>query len=241
MKTLLSSSIVFFLLIGCNAFAQTPNKITTDAGTFMEVLTRNESYIPNSWRSSIAITTLFASNNSFNGNMFDIEVIGSEDIIIQSFDVNLSGTTDMFVFYKEGTYVGSETTAGAWTLAGTQFNVIGQGQDNPTPLSIGGINLEAGKVYGFYVTTAATGYNHPTISLHYTDGANTYFDANLKIIAGVALGGDALFQDVFSPRTWNGTIYYDFLAPAVPLSNWALYLGIFLMVMFTAIRFRKMV
>ncbi len=29
--------------------------------------------------------------------------------------------------------------------------------------------------------------------------------------------------------------------PSVPLSNWALYLGIFLMVMFTAIRFRKMV
>ncbi|MBE0640177.1 MAG: hypothetical protein IH598_16810 [Bacteroidales bacterium] len=30
-------------------------------------------------------------------------------------------------------------------------------------------------------------------------------------------------------------------SPSVPLSNWALYLGIFLMVMFTAIRFRKMV
>ncbi|MBE0649501.1 MAG: hypothetical protein IH595_01550 [Bacteroidales bacterium] len=29
--------------------------------------------------------------------------------------------------------------------------------------------------------------------------------------------------------------------PSVPLSNWALYLGIFLMVMFTAIRFRKMI
>ncbi len=29
--------------------------------------------------------------------------------------------------------------------------------------------------------------------------------------------------------------------PSIPLSNWALYLGIFLMVMFTAIRFRRMV
>ncbi|MBE0640176.1 MAG: hypothetical protein IH598_16805 [Bacteroidales bacterium] len=33
----------------------------------------------------------------------------------------------------------------------------------------------------------------------------------------------------------------DSIPPSVPLTNWALYLGIFLMVMFTAIRFRKMV
>ena len=46
----------------------------------------------------------------------------------------------------------------------------------------------------------------------YTNGANVYANTDLQITTGASTGFFA--GGVNSPRTWNGTIYYD--AAAVP-------------------------
>ena len=102
-------------------------------------------------------------------------------------------------FYTPNHLLQLETTPGDWTLAGTSTNVVGNGLDVPTPLPIGNILLQAGNTYGFYITTAATGYGHPTnlsITPNYTNGANQYVDANITLTAGIGLGGDNLFEDL---------------------------------------------
>ena len=53
---------------------------------------------------------------------------------------------------------------------------------------------------GFYVTDTSGS------AMRYTNGANTYTNAELKLTLGV--GKTYPFGTTFSPRTWNGTIHY---------------------------------
>ncbi|WP_035758348.1 HYR domain-containing protein, partial [Hugenholtzia roseola] len=153
-----------------------------------------------------SLSSIFLGGNGQNGNMFDITT-SSSPIEINSFSQRFdnSGTTTMLVYYKVGTYVGSETNAAAWTLLGTATVTspsIGAVVDVP----IGGLQIPAGSVYGIYITTNGT---NPIVS--YTNGANTYSDANLTITTGV--GKSYPFGSTFSPRTWNGTINYSVAVP----------------------------
>ena len=162
------------------------------------------------------ITTTFASNNSFTGNMFDVTTSGNA-LIITGFDVNLGsvGTpTPISVYYRSGTYVGNETSPAGWILAGT-VNVISQGTDNMTFVDTADFGIAGSSVTGLYVTVN-TNVNAPPY-MRYTNGSNTYSNADLTINTGVGLGGLFGSLGVFNPRTWNGTIHYD-LAPtnAVP-------------------------
>ena len=94
-----------------------------------------------------SITTLFASNNLAAGNMFNVTVLASVDIRIDSFDINLHEAAEaslVSAYYRPGGYEGYESDANAWTFAGSA-DVISQGQDNPTPLPVGNIRLTAGK------------------------------------------------------------------------------------------------
>ncbi|MGB7340368.1 MAG: hypothetical protein WBC91_15835, partial [Phototrophicaceae bacterium] len=94
--------------------------------------------------------------------------------------------------YKTGSYVGSETTAGNWTLLGSTTTAAG----SPVPVPIGGLSIPAGQTYGIYLFFSA----------NYTNGANTYSNADLSISTGVGLCN--LFSGINNPRTWNGTVYY---------------------------------
>ena len=151
------------------------------------------------------VTTTFADNNGQGGNMFDVTA-GSGTIFITGFDLHIraTGSREVAVYYKPGTYAGSEQTPGDWNLLGAQF-VNAQGMDNPTFMDltpIGGLTIPAGQTYGLYVTVTDT-----NIQLNYTNGANTYSNGNLTITTGT--GNTYPFGNVFFPRTWNGTIYYD--------------------------------
>ncbi|NVO03908.1 MAG: proprotein convertase P-domain-containing protein, partial [Bacteroidetes bacterium] len=144
------------------------------------------------------ISTTFAAGNSQNGNMFDITAIN--DITIDSFGVSLTGVNaNMLVYYKLGSYVGSETTAANWTLLGTD-TVVNTGI--PTTINCGSLSLLGGQTYALYITTDAVGS-----SLNYTNGVNTFSDANLSLTLGI--GKSYPFGTTYSPRTWNGNIYYS--------------------------------
>ena len=150
-----------------------------------------------------SLTTLFAGGNSQNGNMFDIQA--TKGITITSFDIHLSTSypsTPMEVYYKVGTSVGFQTNPGAWTLLGSAV-VTSLGNNVPTPLPIGGLNLIAGQRYGLYITSTMPIGNGV---LRYTNGITDYSNSDLTIFHG--FGKVYPFGSTFSPRIWNGTIYY---------------------------------
>ncbi|NNK54186.1 MAG: HYR domain-containing protein, partial [Flavobacteriaceae bacterium] len=156
--------------------------------------------------SPFSLTTSFADNNGSAGNMFDVMPLN--DIIVNSFDVNNSsgGTVDYEIYYKTGSYIGSETNAGDWMLVGSALGVPGNGSGNATPLDLTmGLNLAAGTMHSFYVADIGPG-THNYIN-GATEGALWASDANLEVYEGVGKGG--LFGSTFRPRNFSGNVVYE--------------------------------
>ncbi|MBN1925983.1 MAG: hypothetical protein JW798_09115 [Prolixibacteraceae bacterium] len=222
---------VTLVVITGATYAQAPYWVTTDEGEQMLVTPGNSEPALAAYGESL--TTLFAANNSCHGNMFDLEVIASKPVAIQAFDINIeTGTTNVSVYYKTGSYVGFENNSAAWTLVGTDNDVVGQGQNNPTSIDVGTIVLDPGTLYAFYITV------DPNISviMNYTNGSATYSDASLELTAGVGICG--LFGGVNDPRIWNGTIYYTG-GNAVPFPYWAIAAVFVLIGGFILIRYNR--
>lgn len=149
-----------------------------------------------------SLTTTFASNNGLDGNMFD--VTAANDIRVVSVDCNAyAGSVTIEVYTVPGGYGGHETNAGAWTLRGSG-TTTSAGTDQPTPIPFAlDIEIAAGETLGFYVTSTGSG-------MRYTDGTGSSPAASnddLAIYEG--RGVDYPFGTSYSPRTWNGTIYYE--------------------------------
>jgi hypothetical protein len=152
-----------------------------------------------------SLTTLFAANNSFAGNTFDIVANGS--FTITGFDINIDSTgssnTASF-YYRSGSSVGVENDPAAWTLMGTDASVTSSGPDVPTPVDVGGLDLAPGQTYGIYFDLAS----YPSASVGYTNGGpNVYSNADLSITTNTGQSNPA-FSGSFFPRQWNGTVYY---------------------------------
>ena len=140
-------------------------------------------------------TTSAGGNGCGGGNMFDITT-NTGDITIASFDVipNTTGAQDVNIYYKSGTYVGSETSGGSWTLLGT-YSITGtNGVLMNVPVAP--LIIPGSSTYGIYVNYSAA----------YTNGSFTYSDANMTIQTGVGLCGG--FSGVNNPRTFNGGVHY---------------------------------
>ncbi|GEM_PF-6349069 len=160
-----------------------------------------------------ALTTLFASDNSFAGNTFDLENISSSAVLIQGFEVNLldevptGNANTIDVYYKTGTSVGFEGDPAAWTLLGSDTNVLSQGQDVPTPVDVGGLVIEPGETYGFYVDLAS--YDGTDLILYTNGGPQTFSNGELTLTSNTGQGDPAFTGGVFFPRIWNGTVLYS--------------------------------
>lgn len=165
--------------------------------------------------SAASLSTTFAGGNGQNGNMFDINVL--QNITITDFDVNsYAGTGNFEVYYKAGSYVGSETNAAAWTLLATASNVVSNGAGVATPLNLGlNLSLTAGQTYSFYVT----GTNQ---SVNYTNGtaAGSAYASNTELIFYEGVGKSYPFGATYSPRIWNGTIHYTSASTGTPAIVW---------------------
>lgn len=159
------------------------------------------------------LQSTLAAGNGAGGNMFD--VVAMNDIIINSFDAHPQGDTDIEIYYKVGTYVGSEATAGAWTLLGST-SVVAQPQGTVTVVPIPvNLTILTGQTYAFYVTT-----NDGT-SLSYTNGGTVgslfSSDANLQFFEGIGLVYP--FSTTYSPRVWNGNINYSLVSSVITWST----------------------
>ena len=90
-----------------------------------------------------SITTTFANNNQFTGNMFNA-IIGANGITVNSLDVNVdTGSMTIDVYLKSGTFVGFDTTPAAWTLVSATA-VTGAGAGKPTLVNVSPFTLAAG-------------------------------------------------------------------------------------------------
>ncbi len=143
------------------------------------------------------------SNNSCSaGAMFNVTTNGMP-VAINGFDMRTTATTGgtVNVYYKLGTYVGSETNTGAWTLLGNfPFGAATGGLATTT---ITPLNIPANTTYGIYLNYSSAYFN--------VTGPTTYSDANMTITAGA--GFCTAFTSPIANRAFAGAVHYVAGAP----------------------------
>jgi hypothetical protein len=169
------------------------------------------------------ITTLFASDNygSAGGAVyFDVNAFSA--LTITGLDVNTSWVTpfSLSIYTTPGTAFGKESDPSLWTLVASGSGT-GAGDDHPSAVTLASpFGLSAGASYGFALVLSG-------IQVHeYTNGngANQFYsNADLALSLGSATNVPFGFV-VFTPRVWNGTIYYT-TGGAVPEPSTVLLLG----------------
>ena len=168
----------------------------------------------NNARAQGSITTLFAANNGYAGNTFDI--MPTVNMFCDGIDVNAGSggeSTVVDVYYKLGSCVGFENDASAWTFLGTN-TATSAGYDLPTwiDLSGNGVQFVAGDTYGIYVDIA----NYSSSRMNYTNGQHTYSNTEISLTSNTGQTSPA-FSGSFFPREWNGTFYYNDSGVANPI------------------------
>lgn len=179
--------------------------------------------------SAASISTLFAHDLRAEGNMFDVENIGSASVRLTgrfegNWDPAATGTIE--AWYRSGSYVGSESSPGGWTLLGRVALPASSAFDTPTPFDVGTpLVLAPGETIGLLVFI-----DSPTNDiLAYTNGGGVYSDGTLELTLGVgkeetgrvSLNDPPVDGGTNSPRTWNGTIEYEIFAADLSLTKTA--------------------
>jgi len=164
-----------------------------------------------------SLTTTFASNNAFAGNMIDIAPVS--DMEITGIDMNIvsvGAIADIDVWYIAGTSVGSESNSAGWTYLGT-YSGTTAGQDLPTYIDMAGngMTFAGGQTYGLYFDCITYG-NGDTVRYTNGSGAGTgpngddqWSNGDLTITANCGKGSGGHVGSTFYPRNWNGTVYYE--------------------------------
>ncbi len=164
-----------------------------------------------------SLVTTYSAGNNHRGNMFDIQA--TNQVVIDSFAAHPMGNTTIEIYYRPTPFAGYEASSAGWTLIGSAA-VTAQPSGTPTMIPVDiNVTIPAGQTYSFYVTSANT-----AVSLNYSDGTSQgavyASDANISFLQGVGLeypftaGGGT-----FSPRIWNGTIYYSI--PVATTYSWS--------------------
>ncbi len=167
------------------------------------------SVLPAAMAQADMLTTLFAANNGGNlgGAVYFDANVGANPLEVTGFDTNTTETvafTNFQVWVLPGlTSQGNETSA-AWVQVATGSGT-GAGFNNPTSVTLSNsFLLSANTLTGIALVM------DPAIGHDYTNGtgANQFFsNADLSITLGSA--SNVPFTLAFTPRVWNGTIYYN--------------------------------
>jgi hypothetical protein len=144
--------------------------------------------------------------------MFDITPT-SGAIQLDSLDVNtsaaLSSTFTVILYYKAGTYLGSETTAASW-IAWDTITAVSAGAANPSRVVLNPpLFIPSSVLHGLYV-------NYPA---NYTNGTNAYTNSDVTIQTGAGLCSQ--FGGVNAGRMFNGNLYYTkpgCTSPRIPVT-----------------------
>ncbi len=170
-----------------------------------------------------SITTLFSNNNggSAGGAVYFDLVPSGADITINSLDTNTSAaagsTFGVSIYTVAGGYLPNVTNQAAWTLAATGVGTAA-GADQPSPVTLSGpVTLPSGMTHGIAIVLAAPGqtsasHAYSGLGTSPAPGQTTYSNADLTLNLGSALN-IPFTGTPFTPRIWNGTLYYTAGAP----------------------------
>lgn len=214
MKKFLFSTLVLTLVfvIPGLAFARTDSgNVSVPPSSFMPA---TDAY------GDTELTTLFAQNNNFAGNSFDL--IATDTITVVGWDCNLGPDAPSYtvhVYWRDGTADGFETSTAGWNELGVEV-VVGAGVNQPTHIDIGPFVIPAGVTNGIIITAeeAVSGVG----GFYYTNGGpNTYTNADLTIITYRGLAAGWPPASTFTYRAWNGTVHYNWGATPLARRTWA--------------------
>ncbi|MBL8900665.1 MAG: PKD domain-containing protein [Planctomycetes bacterium] len=156
-----------------------------------------------------SLQTLYGSNNFGNVGgaiYFDLNVTNTVRItqLDMNFTAALGTPVGVTVHTTAGTYNGNEGNPAAWTQVGIDNGTaVAQGQDLPTPVTLQTPILLTPGTYGMALVAAGSAHA-------YTNGTGTnqnYNDANIALALGSATNFP-FAAPAFTPRVWNGEIYY---------------------------------
>lgn len=164
--------------------------------------------------SADSITTLFNRNNggSNGGAVYFDVVVGANDLEITGFDTNTNDVVASFgwtVWTRVGTYVGFTGSNAGWTQVATGTGV-GLGMNLPSPVTINApFTLDAGTTVGMaLVIGPEAGHDYSGTGTSALPGSTQYSNADVTLNLGSA-GNVPFSGSVFTPRIWNGTMYYN--------------------------------
>jgi hypothetical protein len=155
--------------------------------------------------SAQSLTTTSSSNTGSNGNMFDVSNNGTSSITITGFSQNFyqSPVASFEVYTRSG---GLTTSSSGWSLRNSTGSFTPEVRDTLTQLSFTSpvsITINAGETTGLYLRSDRNNAYTKGTSV----GAIAATNSNLTIYEGY--GVYQLFGIFFSPRIWNGTIFYS--------------------------------
>lgn len=154
---------------------------------------------------SKSITTRFDSIRAVKGTMFDVKA--NFDATIVNFETNFQtrAPADIEIYYKTGSYVGSENNPADWTLVLNYFGMIPNRARTPSLIPVDVyLNLTGGETYGFYITTSNA--SNLLVTGGDTTGKLYRADGILNIYQGTR--NNYSFGSFAGPYIWNGRINY---------------------------------
>ncbi|MCR9247618.1 MAG: S8 family serine peptidase [bacterium] len=169
-----------------------------------------DNFIPFGTSAPSTLLTTFANNNgnSSPGHTVYMDVTptaSSSHIYLHGLAVHTDVTAGTEIaadiYRRSGTYVGNTTSSAGWTLWTTaKGESAGTGNESVLDFN-SGIYLASGSTNG--IAVVARNYDS-----NYTNGANTYSNADLTVDTGAASSG-TFSGSQFSPRTGNFRLRYQ--------------------------------
>ncbi|MBL7825826.1 MAG: HYR domain-containing protein, partial [Saprospiraceae bacterium] len=159
------------------------------------------------------VTTPIDFNNGHAGIMFDLVNLSGAPVTITQFGPTLSaGTWNMEVYFTHtaNTWVGNQSDASAWTLAGTN-TVLSAGPGAGTPVPGFGITIPAGQSRGIYLTSSSG------LAMFYKDGSREVNDGILQINSNPGAGKAYPFGTTFFDRSYTGYVKYTTTVSQAPV------------------------
>lgn len=154
-----------------------------------------------------AADSLFGGVANNGSGAVMLEVMANKNLRVTALDFYFTGTSTISIYMKNGTFVGSEANAAAWTLLNT-ISVTGGGTTTavranlPVP-----IEPTANQMKGIYIFGSSVRYIG-TATLPATIGQVWQTNGTLPLYGGI--GGGTLFSGGSNPgRTFAGHLYYE--------------------------------